>query len=118
MCIAMLFHLNFTFLWTVNSTFTVIYIQVLSDEDVDPVRTTSNDICEIFSVSDIAFIFYAATSATWQVGGASRVARSLKVRGQGDFRQMYQQDVGNVPTNIKEKSQLTRPRAWETWNAI
>ena len=25
--------------------------QVLSEMDVDPVRTTSNDICEIFSVS-------------------------------------------------------------------
>ena len=27
------------------------FLQVLSEKDIDPVRTTSNDICEIFSVS-------------------------------------------------------------------
>ena len=32
------------------------FLQVLSEKDVDPVRTTSNDICEIFSVSDGYFI--------------------------------------------------------------
>ena len=29
----------------------VALLKVLSDRDVDPSRTTSNDICEIFSVS-------------------------------------------------------------------
>lgn len=31
------------------------WIKVLSERDVDPVRTTSNDICEIFTVS---YLFY------------------------------------------------------------
>lgn len=30
----------------------LLFLQVLSENDVDPVRTTSNDICEIFSVSE------------------------------------------------------------------
>ena len=36
----------------------------------------------------------------------------------GDFRQMYRQEVSNVPTNIKEKSKLTKPRARETGNLM
>lgn len=34
------------------------FSQVLSEKDVDPVRTTSNDICEIFSVSKDFSISY------------------------------------------------------------
>lgn len=32
--------------------------QVLSERDIDPVRTTSNDICEIFSVSIKSKVFF------------------------------------------------------------
>ncbi len=34
-----------------NLFFMVFSSQVLGEKDVDPVRTTSNDICEVFSVS-------------------------------------------------------------------
>ena len=40
-------------------SFRIFYFcfQVLSDQDVDQVRTTSNDICEIFSVSMLQLSF-------------------------------------------------------------
>ena len=44
----------------------------------------------------------------------SRVARNLKMERGGAkdiFRPMYRKDVSTVPTNTKEKSKLTKPRA-------
>lgn len=40
-------------------------MKVLSERDVDPVRTFSNDICEIFSVS---FLFHLFLAFCYQVG--------------------------------------------------
>ena len=36
--------------WILETDGTAL-MRILSDRDIDPVRTTSNDICEIFSVS-------------------------------------------------------------------
>lgn len=32
-------------------------MKVLSEKDIDPVRTTSNDICEVFQVRSSSFFF-------------------------------------------------------------
>ena len=37
--------------WILETDGTAL-MRILSDRDIDPVRTTSNDICEIFSVSE------------------------------------------------------------------
>ena len=44
----------------------------------------------------------------------SRVARSLKMEGRGNFRPMYRQDVTNVPTNIfNEKIKVNKNQEQE-----
>ena len=55
---------------------------------------------------------------SWYLQSRTQEFESWGWGGRGDFRQMYRQDVSNVPTNIKEKSKLTKPRARETLNSI
>ena len=47
--------------WILETDGTAL-MRILSDRDIDPVRTTSNDICEIFSVSCFD---YFALFANW-----------------------------------------------------
>jgi len=48
--------------WILETDGTAL-MRILSDRDIDPVRTTSNDICEIFSVSVIdACCFFCVTA--------------------------------------------------------
>lgn len=46
-------------------------MRVLADPEVDPIRTTSNDICEIFTVSD-DFVFSFGNSCWRQLWWLSR----------------------------------------------
>ena len=43
--------------WILETDGTAL-MRILSDKDIDPVRTTSNDICEIFSVSVVLNVLY------------------------------------------------------------
>jgi len=44
-------------------------MRVLSEKDVDPVRSTSNDIVEIFTVSKIMLFYKLSTTSFRVIGG-------------------------------------------------